>query len=220
VATRVRGSLTVGKDLSATMLRRLATPALAVIAGALFVAPAAAQYCDNLTASVIEKPRLFVGVLDKPPGAHKLAFSGTAPIPTVPAIDLVASGARVVVDDAQGDVLLDATIPPGAWDATLKRGWRANGRGGFFYKNNGAPLNGGVFSITVNELRAAPGSFQFRVKAKSGAYPVVASDLPLRVTLVLDPPTAAGTGQCTEAQYADECRFNKSFSTLRCKPAV
>lgn len=198
-------------------------PAILTLAAALTllaVGDAAAQYCTNLTASVVEKPRLFIGVLSKPPGAHKLSFSGTAVMPHLPQVDLVASGVRFVVDDAQGDVLLDAVIPPGAWDAGLKRGWRDNGRGGFSYKNNGASLNDGVFAVTVNELRAAPGSFQFRVKAKDGTYPVAESDLPLRVTLVLDPPDAAATGQCTEAQYADECRFNKSFSTLRCKPAV
>ena len=141
---------------------------------------ARAQFCTNLTGSLVEKPRLFVGSLDKPAGAHKLSFSGTAEMPHLPQIDLVATGVRFVVDDAQGDVVLDASVPPGVYDAGTKHGWRANGRGGFFYKNNGPTLNGGVFSVTVNELRAAPGTFQFRIKAKNGTYPVLATDLPIQ----------------------------------------
>ena len=194
--------------------------ALAAAAALAVATDAAAQTCNNSTGSTIEKPRLFVGGLNKAPGDHTLSFSGTAQMPHAPQIDLTVSGARFVVEDAQGDALIDATIPPGLWDATARRGWRANGRGGFFYKNNGPTMNDGLFSLTVNELRAAPGTFQFRVKAKDGHYPVELADLPLRVTVILDPPDAATTGQCTEAQYADECRFNKSSSTLRCKPAV
>ena len=207
--------------MSLRLPHRFATTCtLAAVSCLLLAGEATAQLCNNFTSSVVEKPRLFIGLLNRPPGTHKLAFSGTAPMPAAPALDLVATGVRFVVDDAQGDVILDATVPGGLWDPVQKRGWRDNGRGGFFYKNNGAPLNDGVFSVTVNELRAAPGTFQFRIKAKDGTYPVAASDLPLRVTLVLDPPDAAVTGQCTEAQYVDECRFNKSSSTLRCKPAV
>lgn len=207
--------------MSALHFRRLIRVlGIAAVAGVCAASEASAQYCTNLSSSFVTKPRLYVGVLNKEPGKHKLAFSGTAPIPGVPPLDLVASGVRFVIDDAQGDVVIDTTIPGGAWDALLKRGWRDNGRGGFFYKNNGAPLNDGVFSVTVNELRATPGTYQFRVKGKDGTYPVALSDLPLRVTLVLDPPDAALTGQCTEAQFVDECRFNKSSSTLRCKPAV
>jgi hypothetical protein len=198
--------------------RRSALLALAAAAALAVTTDAAAQTCNNSTGSVVEKPRLFIGALNR--GVNTMSFSGTAQMPHLPQIDLTASGARFVVEDAQGDPVIDATIPPGLYDGVAKHGWRANGRGGFFYKNNGATRNDGLFSLTVNELRAAPGTFQFRVKAKDGAYPVQLADLPLRVTLILDPPSAATTGQCTEAQYADECRFNKSSSTLRCKPAV
>jgi len=199
---------------------RLLLLALAVVAASgLRPAQAAAQACSNLTGSTVDKPRLFVGSLNDP-GKHKISFSGTAIMPHDPPVNLLANGFRFVVEDGQGDVVVDATVPPGAYDPLTKNGWRANGRGGFFYKNNGAALNNGLFSVTVNELRAAPGKFQFRIKAKDGSYALAPADLPLRVTVILDPPTAATTGQCTEAQYADECRFNKAESTVRCKPPI
>jgi hypothetical protein len=180
----------------------------------------AAQLCNNLTGSVIHKPRLFVGHLTKPPGAQTLTFSGTAEMPSVPPIDPLDNGFRFVVSDAQDDVVIDATVPPGAYSPVTRNGWRDNGRGGFFYKNNDGPLNDGIFAVTVNELRSKPGTFQFRVRAKAGSYAVAPADLPLAVTVVLDPPTAETTGQCSEAQYATECRFNKALSTVRCKPPV
>jgi hypothetical protein len=176
--------------------------------------------CNNFTASEVFKPRLFVRVFESDPLNDKITFSGTAAMPNTPAIDLVTKGFRFILQDGDQDTVVDATIPGGAYSPTTGNGWRANRRGGFFYKNNGPVLNNGIFTVTVNELRGQPGVFQFRVKAKEGTYPVTPADLPLKVTIVLDPPNGDGTGQCTEAEYSLECRFNKSLSTVRCKPPV
>jgi hypothetical protein len=176
--------------------------------------------CNNIANSVVFKPRLFVRVFENDPLNDKITFSGTAPMPNVPAIDLLTKGFRFVLQDGQQDTIVDAVIPGGPYDPQTGNGWRANGRGGFFYKNNGPPLNNGIFTVTVNELRGSPGTFQFRLKAREGNYPVTPTDLPLKATIVLDPPNAVGTGQCTEAEYTLECRFNKSLSTVRCKPKV
>jgi hypothetical protein len=178
----------------------------------------ACDICNNFTGSTVLKPRLYVRVVGD--GKDKITYSGTADMPHLPLVDLVAKGFRFVLQDAQNDTVVDANIPPGAYSAASRNGWRANGRGGFTYKNNGGPLNNGLFAVTVNELRGAPGTFQFRIKAKAGTYTLAQADLPVKATVVLDPPSAETTGQCTEAEYSSECRFNKAGTTVRCKGPI
>ncbi len=176
--------------------------------------------CNNFTNSQVFKPRLYVRVFDKDPGSDKISYSGTAVMPHDPKVDLLNNGFRFILQDAQNDIIVDAQVPPGNYSPLTGNGWRDNGRGGFYYKNNGPPLNNGVFTVTVNELRKEPGKFKFRVRARDGAYDVTPADLPLKATVVLDPPNAELTGQCTEAEYGTECRFNKAQTTVRCKPPV
>jgi hypothetical protein len=111
---------------------------------------------------------------------------------------------------------MDATIPGGLYDTVTKIGWKVNASGTSFRYLNKTGTIAGITGVTVRKTRT-PGQVKFTVRGKNGAYPVVAGQLPLVATLVLDPPLAEG-GQCTETAFAAaSCKLNRTGSSVTCK---
>src|SRR4030095_709348 len=137
--------------------------------------------------------------LDTPPGDDVLTFQGELVVshPFAPALDPVATGVAVVIEDAAGARALDVTLPGGAYDRVTKAGWKAARSGtSWRYVDKGATPPGGITALTIKDLsKKAPGLVKVRVIGKRGSYPVDTASLPLRGLLILDTPTAA-TGQC------------------------
>jgi hypothetical protein len=120
--------------------------------------------------------------------------------------------------DGAGGTLLDATIPGGAYSSATKAGWTKNGASTKFkYRNGSASLIGGIKSLLLASNVATPGTLKATVRGKRGSYAVAAAQLPVKATLVIDPPTAS-TGQCGESQFSRaSCKFNASGSDLTCQ---
>jgi|GEM_PF-6211060 len=131
-------------------------------------------------------------------------------------LDLVADGARVLVQSAAGATLADVTIPPGPFDGTT--GWKVNGAGTkFTFTDKTKPgLNDGVAKVLVIDRgKKAPNQVKIKVKAKDGTYPVTAADVPVHVVVVIGNSAA---GECTETEFAAvDCKFNGKADTLKCK---
>src|SRR5882724_4038042 len=72
------------------------------------------------TGAAVARAKLMLGKLAPPAGDDTLAFKGEMRIPTSPAVDPVATGARVIVGE-----VVDLTIPGGAFDPATKTGWKA-----------------------------------------------------------------------------------------------
>ncbi len=159
------------------------------------------------------KPRLQLRKLDTPVGDDGLAFRGELTIPTMPPLDPVAHGVRVVVEDSTGPVV-DAAIPGGLVDPLTKIGWKPNQTATAWTYTNKTGYQG-ITRVAVKLSSKVPGLVTFRVVGKKGAFATTAADLPLTATFALRP-----AGQCGTADFsgpAPVCAFNAKNSTLTCK---
>jgi parallel beta-helix repeat protein len=167
------------------------------------------------------KPRLDIGGLDTPTADDRLTFKGRAllPYPLTPALDPVAVGVGILIEDALGTRVLELSIPGGAYDAVTKVGWKASPtRGVWKYVDRSADPPSGVASVSIKDLsRKTPGVVQFSVKGRRSLYPVDVANLPLTGVLVFDPPTAE-TGQCGETAFDGPLpRCTNSDRAVRCR---
>jgi hypothetical protein len=177
----------------------------------------ACDACTNGAAAV--KDRIVLQNVLLPTGDDKLTLKGQITIPTTPTIDPVTKGMRVIIGTAEPSTLLDVAIPGGAYSGASKIGWRRSPTGTKWSYKNGAPtMSNPILGISLSTSPRSPGVFKFTVRAKNGAFPTNVSDVPLRATIVIDPPFAAD-GQCGEVSFpsAASCKFNPSLSSVVCK---
>ncbi len=180
--------------------------------------------CNNIVPTTQVKTQLSILKLLTPPGDDRLKFKGSfASVPTSPTINPVTKGVRVVVTDAVGNTVVDATIPAGAYNASQKAGWKANGAGtSWVYKNSGTiiPLVNGINKVSLKKQKTV-GLYKFTVGGKNGSYGFSTANLPLTGTLVIDAPLAT-TGQCGEALFPGpapfpRCTLTAGGNTVKCK---
>jgi hypothetical protein len=154
--------------------------------------------------------------ISAPPGDDRLRFQGelTIPVPHVPQLNPVANGIRVLVTNAAGASVLDATVPGGAYSAATRTGWSTS-PSSWTYRSPS-----GISRFQLQPRGPVPGRYKFRVQGREGNYAVGPGGLPLAGVLVLDPPTAE-TGQCGEARFpgapAPACTLNGSGTTVNCR---
>jgi hypothetical protein len=117
-------------------------------------------------------------------------------------------------EDGQGGSLVDAIIPGRSrmeHDATHTT-WK--------YLSSGTPI-AGITKVVVKDLAAKlPGRVRFSISGRLPSFSVAGLALPLKGTVVLDPPNAT-TGQCVETAFDGElakgCAFHRATSPLKCK---
>jgi hypothetical protein len=173
----------------------------------------------------LPKPKIVVAKIDADTtiGDDKLTISGSFLLPTgtsfsalMPQID----GARILLENQNGDVRLDAILPAGLYDSTLKRGWKTNNKHSSwqYIDQSPAPI-AGIKSFKVGDAsRTAAGEVKVRVSGKNGTYPVVGSDDPLGATIVLGNQADAAAGLCGDSDFsAEQCASNQSHTTMSCK---
>ena len=139
--------------------------------------------------AAIVKGKVGFAHLDTPSGDDSVAFKGEMAIPTDPALDPVATGVRILLEDDAG-AILDAAIPGGAFDDALGTGWKAK-KGTFKYKSGVGGI-GGITKITLKVSTKVPGLVRFVVQGKKGGY---RSSTAVHATLALD----ARAGECGDA---------------------
>jgi parallel beta-helix repeat protein len=152
----------------------------------------------------VVEPRIIIRGLGSPPGDDRLVFEGrmTLPQPFAPALDPIAVGVGMLINDSMGGAVLDLRVPGGAYDPATRVGWKFFPRCRTWrYLNRSPAPPAGITAVTIKDLsRRSPGEVRFSVRGRRGAYTVDATRLPLAGLLVLDPPTAE-TGQCGQATF-------------------
>lgn len=158
----------------------------------------AGDACDPCLAGVpLGKPVLALR-------GKQLVLKATLPLPAGTPLEPVASGARLLVEDAAGRAVATLAAPPGAFARGTKSGWKKNrfvGRGALkSLRLDRAKKTPDV--VTVAARAVVP-----RVRAADLAQPLVA-----RVLLRADD---APTSHCGEAQFAGPRGVNPECSAAR-----
>ncbi|HEY8514733.1 MAG TPA: hypothetical protein VIS07_04365 [Candidatus Binatia bacterium] len=175
--------------------------------------------CDPCTNGVlVGKPKIRMTKFTTGPGDDTFTFTGQLDLPAPPTgLDPVTKGARVILADATGKVLLDVAVPPGAYDKTTRTGWTASKRGNVFNFRSKTLAGGLVDKLKISFAPSKPKLLKFTMSGRRGGFAAAPPALPLSAVVVIDAPTAA-TGECGEIAFAPGgCAFNRNGSTLTCK---
>ncbi len=164
----------------------------------------------------LARTRLRLNRLGGGAGDDRLRVSGqlTLPISPSPVIDPMTRGMRILLSDAAGTEVLDVTLP-GGHDAIMRTGWTSRGTSRWRY-DGGVDGPGGIVRVT---LRVSPtsGLVKFKVSGKNATYPLDTARVPVRATLVFDPP-AAVSGRCGQVSaWPERCTVSASGSTVSCR---
>jgi hypothetical protein len=144
-----------------------------------------------------------------------MVFSGRGIVLGVAAIDPIAHGVRLVVTDAAGGTYLDVSVPGGA--LVDRTGWKATKKGWTFTSTTPA---GGVITSVKLSVKDASG-VTFKVAGKHASLPPLPGSLPVRATLVLDPPQSMD--RCVETPFpgpphvAPSCALKHDGVQLTCR---
>ena len=175
--------------------------------------------CDPCTNGVpLERANVRFGGLQTPPGDDTVKIIGSVTLPGAPTLTPLTRGARVLVHAADGTLLFDVAIPPGAFNPATQTGWKAPGSGRV--SKFRSPTAVGGLLRKVRMIRAlTPGRYHLKIIGRD----LDLSQLPLfgamQVTVVVDPPAAA-LGRCSETTFSGperSCSLNEDQSTLICK---
>ena len=183
--------------------------------------------CNNVRGVYGVKPKITIVKLLTPPGDDKLKFKGSITIPPQggdPTRDPVSEGARAMIVDSTGTVVLDVTIPPGAYNVANKAGWKVNGSATTFtYINSGTiiPLPQGIKKFGLKRSTKVTGLIG-QHHGQERQLPGRHGSLPLIGTVILDVPFAT-TGLCGESKFPgppnplSNCAVVSGGNVVRCK---
>jgi hypothetical protein len=162
--------------------------------------------CDPCTGGgAVSKQRLVVKDFRLSPDVK---IHGRVTLADPSAVDPVQHGLRVVVEDSVGTRFLDTTAPPNP-PVPPDRGWRATDGGWSYKARRFAP----IVAVKIR-LRADPaGALDLSIRT-SEFFIEAPPQLPMNLTLVLDPPFAT-TGLCGEAAFPGPPGVNPSCALVQ-----
>jgi hypothetical protein len=171
---------------------------------------------DVAAPASVAKAKLKIGRQLTPVGDDTLTFKGEMTIPTAPAINPLANGARVLVDDANGRAIVDVVLPGGLYVPSTRVGWTANGGGTAW---NWKSVNGeaGITSVKVRTKPGVPGLVKFSVKGKHGAFDTAGAALPVKGVFTLGAAGQGGLATFPGPKPSPSCAIVSGGNTLNCK---
>jgi hypothetical protein len=148
-------------------------------------------------------------------GNDRLDVNGELALPNSTSFAMLApdtKGSRVVLDARNGAHRIDAALPPGIR-------WELNSAGTVWvYKDKLATVDGIKRMRIADRSRKGPNRVKVIVRGVDGTYQILASDLPIMVTLVFGDASSAAAGECAESAFGPTaCKFNTKGDRLRCR---
>ena len=151
-------------------------------------------------------------------GDEKLMLKGEAVLSG--AIDPIADGFSLRIDDKEGGTLLIRKTPSGAAPDRYTRGWTVNTKGTRWTYKDKEGRNGGITKVVVRDRASKqPGLFSVTVRGRESWFQVDPSAAPLRLTMQL----GSGAGQCAEVRFNDAggvkptCEVSTDLSRVTCR---
>jgi hypothetical protein len=127
--------------------------------------------------------------MDLVEGNDELTVRATAELglQATPPIDPIAKGLRLLVEDGLRGIVADTTIPPGAYDAGTRTGWRVSANGTRWkFSAPQAPGRLRVRRATVKMKPGDPSGIAVEVRSNRGEFTRGLRPLPYAADIVFD----------------------------------
>lgn len=186
--------------------------------------------CTNTLGVTVENQSLRLRkVMADGSAATRFYYVGTVTGLGNPAIDPMADGVRLRVvvpgtPERSEITTIDVTLPGGAYDPALNRGWDTNGTGTYAYRDSHG-IYAGIMRALLKPVEN--GGLKIALFGQNGLFPLPLTtqpvdprddpftlEAPMVATVVLDPPFAS-TGICGEGTLT-ECRYRNQGRKLLC----
>jgi T5SS/PEP-CTERM-associated repeat protein len=135
----------------------------------------------------------------------KLSFKGQLRFTVAPALDPTANGARLVVQDAVGQTLVDLVAPAGAFDKATRQGWTNRG-----FRSRTGPVR----AVKLAVSKRTPEVVAMALKGRVGSLDANAIKQPIAATILLD-ASATPASICGEARFTGPPPVNPACAVRR-----
>ena len=178
--------------------------------------------CDPCTGGILAfKPLLKATNFATAAGDDKLKYKAKLIFDDAVSISPQTQGFRLIVQDANADVLIDLDIPAGLYDPIDRSGWIPTPNGKKFQYVTKTPVDGMLPKVILKWNPKKPDEVRVIVNGKFGDFADPSVTLPLKATVSLD-PTDAMTSLCAEAEFPGPkplpyCRMSGNGVAVTCK---
>ncbi len=149
-----------------------------------------------------------------------LVFKGTGllPYPFDPPLNPAANGLRLLVDHGGGGNWVDISVPGGDYSSTTRSGWTTASGGRWKYFDRSRAAGSLLQKLSVRDRSGrTPGEVEVALKGRVPGVVLENADLPLTLTVVLEPPVSP-LGQCAATTFDPEaCSLSRSATSLQCR---
>ena len=154
-------------------------------------------------------------------GDDKLKYKATLIFDEAVSISPQNDGFQLIVEDGNGDVLVDLEVPAGLYDPVTRSGWVPTPNGKKYLYLTKTPLGGLLPKVILKWNPKKANQVVAIVRGKNGDFAVPPLALPLKATVSLEPADPMTT-LCAEAEFPGPkplpyCRMNGKGSTGTCK---
>lgn len=179
-------------------------------------------YCGCKAGIAAYKPLVKATNFATPEADDKLNYRARLIFTEAVALNPDTQGFRLVVEDANAQVLADLRIPAGLYDPLTRSGWIPSPSGKKFQYITKTPVDGIVPKVILKwNPNKSPSEVVVIVKGKKGDFAVQPVALPLKASVSLD-PTNPLTTLCAEAEFPGPkpvpyCRMGGNGASVICK---